>query len=34
MPNVMATVPNIGGSVFLYSMPQCLAGTQYWSAVQ
>ena len=31
MPNAMATVPNIGGSLFLYSMPQCLADTQYCS---
>ena len=32
MPNVMAALPNIGGA--LWSMPQSLAGAQYWSAVQ
>jgi len=32
MPNVMATLPNIGGA--LCSTPQSLADAQYWSAVQ
>ena len=32
MPNVMATLPNIGGA--LCSMPQSLADAHYWSAVQ
>jgi len=32
MPNMMATLPNIGGA--LCSMPQSLAHTQYWSAMQ
>jgi len=29
MPNVMAALPNIGGA--LWSTPQSLADTQYWS---
>ena len=32
MPNVMVTLPNIGGA--LCSTPQSLADAQYWSAVQ
>jgi len=32
MPNVMAALPNIGGA--LCSMPQSLADTHYYSAVQ
>jgi len=32
MPNVMAALPNIGGT--LCSMPQSLADAQYWSAMQ
>jgi len=32
MPNVMAAMPNIGGT--LWSTPQNLADAQYWSAVQ
>jgi len=32
MPNVMATLPNIGGA--LGSMPQSLADAHYWSAMQ
>ena len=32
MPNVMATLPNIGGA--LCSTPQSLTDAQYWSAVQ
>ena len=32
MPNVMATLPNIGGT--LCSMPQNLGDAHYWSAVQ
>jgi len=32
MPNVMATLPNIGGA--LYTMPQSLADANYYSAVQ
>jgi len=32
MPNVMATLPNIGGA--LRSTPQSLADAKYWSAVQ
>jgi len=32
MPNVMATLPNIGGA--LCSTPQSLADAHYWSAVQ
>jgi len=32
IPNVMAALPNIGGA--LCSMPQSLADTRYWSAVQ
>jgi len=32
MPNVMATLPNIGGD--LCSMPQSLADTHYFTAVQ
>jgi len=32
MPNVMATLPNIGGA--LWSMSQSLADAQYWSAIQ
>jgi len=32
MPNVMATLPNIGGA--LYSTPQSFADAQYYSAVQ
>ena len=32
MPNVMAALPNIGGT--LCSTPQSLADAQYWSAVQ
>jgi len=31
MPNVMATLPNIGGA--LCSMPQSLADAQHWNAV-
>jgi len=31
MPNVMAALPNIGGT--LCSTPQSLADAQYWSAV-
>jgi len=31
MPNVMATLQNIGGA--LCSMPQSLADAHYWSAV-
>jgi len=31
MPNVMATLPNIGGA--LCSTPQSLADAKYWSAV-
>jgi len=30
MPNVMVTLPNIGGA--LCSTPQSLANAQYWSA--
>jgi len=30
MPNVMATLPNIGGA--LCSTPQSLADAQYWNA--
>jgi len=33
MPNVMATLPNIGGAVQRRS-PQSLADAQYWNAVQ
>ena len=32
MPNVMTTLPNIGGALCL--TPQSLADVQYWSAVQ
>ena len=32
MPNVMATLPNIGGA--LCSTPQSLADAQNWNAVQ
>jgi len=32
MPNVMAALPNTGGT--LYSTPQSLADAHYWSAVQ
>jgi len=32
MPNVMAALPNVGGT--LCSTPQSLADAQYWSAVQ
>ena len=32
MPNVMATLPNIGGAS--WSTWQSLADAQYWSAVQ
>jgi len=32
MPNVMATLPNIGGALCL--MPQSLADAHYYSAVQ
>jgi len=32
MPNMMAALPNIG--IALCSMPQSLADTQYWNAVQ
>jgi len=32
MPNVMATLPTIGGT--LCSAPQSLADAQYWSIVQ
>jgi len=32
MPNVMATLPNIGGA--LCATPQSFADAQYWSAVQ
>jgi len=32
MPNVMATLPNIGGA--LCSTPQCLADAYYSSAMQ
>jgi len=32
MPNVVATLPNIGGA--LCSMPQSLADAQCWSAMQ
>ena len=32
MPNVMAALPNIGGT--LCSTPQSLADAKYWSAVQ
>jgi len=32
MPNVMATLPNIGGA--LRSTPQSLSDTHYYSAVQ
>ena len=32
MHNVMATLPNIGGT--LCSTPQSLADAHYWSAVQ
>jgi len=32
MPNVMTTLPNIGGA--LCSTPQSLADAQYWNAVQ
>ena len=32
MPNVMVTLPNIGGA--LCSMPQSLADAHYYSAVQ
>jgi len=32
MPNVMVALLNIGGA--LYSMPQSLADTHYWSAVK
>jgi len=32
MPNVMAALPNIGGT--LCSTPQSLADAQYWNAVQ
>jgi len=32
MPNVMATLPNIGGA--LCSTPHSLADAQYWNAVQ
>jgi len=32
MPNVMAALPNIGGT--LCSTPQSLADAQYWSAAQ
>ena len=32
MPNVMATLSNIGGA--LSSTPQSLADAHYWSAVQ
>ena len=32
MPNVMATLPNIGGA--LCSMPQSLADAQYLTAAQ
>ena len=34
MPNVMATLPNIGGTGALCSMPQSLADAHYYSAVQ
>ena len=32
LPNMMTTLPNIGGA--LCSMPQNLADAHYWSAVQ
>jgi len=32
MPNVMAALPNIGGT--LCSMPQTLVDAQYWNAMQ
>jgi len=32
MPNVMATLPNIGGA--LCSTPQSLVDAHYWNAVQ
>jgi len=32
MPNVMAALPNIGGTLCL--TPQSLADAQYWSVVQ
>ena len=32
MPNVMAAMPNIGGT--LCSTPQSLADAQYWNAAQ
>jgi len=32
MPNVMAALPNVGGA--LGSMPQSLADTHYYNAVQ
>jgi len=34
MPNVMATLPNIGGALLVCSTPQSLADANYYSAVQ